>query len=97
MKDQSYLSTPAKSDSCPFSDCTLCLLLDILDDRGNLLLSLPEVRMASEVRANGLLLLFRVSWKPGRTCILALQEVRNEDLVLVGAFATIGKKIGALN
>ena len=52
--------------------------------------------MASEVRANGLLFFFCVRWEPSMTGILALQEVRNEDLVLVGAFTTIGKEIGAL-
>ena len=52
--------------------------------------------MASEVRADGLLFFWCVGWKPGVAGILALQEVWNKDLVLVRAFATVGKEVGAL-
>lgn len=52
--------------------------------------------MASEVGAKGLLLFFGVRWKPGSAGILTLQEVWDEDLVLVRAFATISEEISAL-
>ena len=96
VRSQSYLSTPAESHNCPLGDCTFCLLLDFLDGSGNLLLCLSEIRVAFKESAKGFLLLFRVGWKPGSTDILALQEVRDKDLVLMGAFATVGKEIGAL-
>lgn len=80
-------STPAKPDSCPFGDCAFCLLLIFLDDRGNLLLGVSKNPMSCEVRPNGLLLFFCVGWKSRMFGILALQEARNGDLVLVGAFA----------
>ena len=96
MRNQSYFCTPAKPDSGPFGDDALCFLLDLVDDGGNLFLGGSKVGVASEICANGFPLLFCVRWEPSRAGILAPQEVGNEDLILVGAFATIGQEIGTL-
>ena len=92
-----YFSTPAESDSGPFGDCSFSFLVDLFKDAWNLLLGLSTIPIACKVRSKSLLLFFRVSWDPVRTGMLALKQVRDKNLVLVGADATMGKEIGALD
>ena len=91
-----YLSAPAETDGCPFGDCSFRLLLNLSENRRDLLLGLCGIPRASKVSANGLFFFFRVGWEPGRVSMPSLKQVWNKDLISLGAVGTMGKDISAL-
>lgn len=71
-KSISYLSAPAKSNSCPFRNRCLRLCLQVFDYSRDLLDGVAEVSGTLEVGAEGLLLFWCVGWEPGVFSVASL-------------------------
>ncbi len=90
-----YLPTPTHPQTPPLLNPTT-LLLNLLHQLRHLLRRLPRIRRPRKEIPHLLLLLRRIGRERTMRQGLAVEEVRQEDLVLVGGVG-VGEDVGALD
>lgn len=91
-----HLPSPAETQACPLLNDAVATRNNLLDSGADLLAPLGKVRWARKKVAKGLLLLRRVGREPAMIGVFAVQDVRDEDLILVQGIAAICENVGAL-
>ena len=96
MQSCFYLSSPAHPQSTPLLNCPPCLLLNLLHDLRDLLRRLWGRCRALEEGSQLFALLLGIRWVPGMIGRLAVEKIRNKDLVLMVLVVCMGEDVGPL-
>ena len=92
----SDLSSPAHPQTTPLLDCPPSLPFNLLHDLRDLLRRLRRGCRALKESSQLLALLLGIRWVPRVVGRLAVEEIRNKDLILVVLVVRVGQDVSAL-